>query len=256
MYYWKNEEKYNLQGKFEKFCRRIELNKQQKQRIISSHRHLRQNCLDKLSMVRGSFLTGSYKKKTMIRPVDDVDIFLELDIDVDGVSPRAVFRRLKAQIDRFYPNSIVRNSKPCIVLKLNHCTFDLTPAVKYSDWFDSGYYIPGSTATSWIDVSDPRDLEGDLSKSNSRLNGRLVPLIKVMKACQRFRKHRNLKSYELEELAIDHISNISSFRQGVTELLDAYDWIGWLEFLKIRRLSDEQFAHYCRNELFGKEFPV
>ena len=71
-----SQQRTGLPTKFDQFRQNIELTAIQKLDIISSHIHLRQNNLAPLNYVIDSFLTGSYKKNTMIRPPSDVDIFI------------------------------------------------------------------------------------------------------------------------------------------------------------------------------------
>ncbi|MBW7876046.1 MAG: hypothetical protein H3C47_08675 [Candidatus Cloacimonetes bacterium] len=73
-----SQPKSGLQSRFEQFKTRIELTQGQKEKIQSSHKHLREVHLQPLHYVMKSFLTGSYKRNTMIRPPGDVDAFVVL----------------------------------------------------------------------------------------------------------------------------------------------------------------------------------
>ena len=56
-----------LPTKFDKFRQKIELTQNQRDKIKSSHKHLRESILQPLDYVSNTFLTGSYKKKTLIK---------------------------------------------------------------------------------------------------------------------------------------------------------------------------------------------
>ena len=83
----------------------------------------------------------------------------------------------------------------------------------------------------------------------------LVPLIKMMKACKRHNNLTDKKSFEMEEIAIAYLVYINSYRDGVQQLLRAYNWLGDDDMYLIEDLTDQDFASYCRTTLFGSEFP-
>ena len=256
MYELNSRQRTGLPAKFEQFRQNIELTDNQRQKIISSHTHLRQNNLIQLHYVSDSFLTGSYKKRTMIKPPSDVDIFVLINHSHSEITPNAVLNKLKRDLSSAYPNSIVRQDKPCIVLDFNHCKFELTPAIKANQYSDFGYYIPAQGENTWRQVEDPGILEQQLSDANKRLNGMLTPIIKMMKACKRHNDIKDKKSFELENLAINSVHYISSYRDGVQQLLRAYNWTDKCRsHSEIEAMMDREFASYCRNTLFGNDFP-
>ena len=282
MYRSDSQQRTGLPTKFEQFRQEIELTPNQRQRIIDSHTHLRQNNLIRLQYVSDSFLTGSYKRHTMIRPPNDVDIFVLTNYSPSEVTPNTVLNKLKLDLRSSYPNSVVRQDKPCIVLDFNHCKFELTPAIKVisqsfletlgrthrrenqflktlgggqfregSQDADLGYYIPSEKENTWMKVESPRVLEEKLSKANQRLNGMLTPLIKMMKVCKRYNNLKAKKSFELEDIAINSLLYVTDYRDGVQKLLRAYNWTN--KSLEI--MTDQEFASYCRETLFGNDFP-
>ena len=292
MYRSDSQQKTGLSTKFEQFRQEIELTPNQRQRIINSHIHLRQNNLIRLHYVSDSFLTGSYKRHTMIRPPNDVDIFVLINHGRYEVTPNTVLNKLRLDLRSSYPNSVVRQDKPCIVLDFNHCKFELTPAIKVSQdsdrsrsfletlgrthrrenqllktlgggqshegsqYADLGYYIPSQAENTWMKVESPRVLEERLSNANQRLNGMLTPLIKMMKVCKRYNNLKAKKSFELEDIAINSLSYIANYRDGVQKLLRAYNWTNKsLSYYEIESMTDQEFASYCRETLFGNDFP-
>lgn len=137
MYRFGSQQRTGLPAKFERFRQNIELTENQTQGIITSHTALRRQ-LQQLDYVSDSFLTGSYKKNTMIRPPSDVDIFVLVDYGYDEITPNTVLGNLRRDLLASYPNSTIRQDKPCVVLDFTHCKFELTPAIKV----DPYYYIP------------------------------------------------------------------------------------------------------------------
>jgi hypothetical protein len=248
----------SLSTKFEQFRQRIELTENERNNIIRSHLHLRERVLQKLDYVEKSFLTGSYKKSTLLRPANDVDIFIVINHKENEITPQAILNKLKKDLNSSYPNSQIRQDKPCITIKFNHITIELTPAIEIESYWqtDNSFYIPNlGKDNSWQKVDNPRILEKKLSQKNGELNGMLTPLIKMMKKAK-INNNIKMQSFEMEKLAINSFYwGIESYRYGVQELLKVYDWKQQYSFYKIESFSDDDFAFFCRNELFGSDFP-
>ena len=262
MYPFDSQQRTGLPTKFSRFLRNIELTENQRQRIINSHTYLRSQ-LQQFDYVRDTFLTGSYKKNTMIKPPNDVDIFVVINHSYSEITPNAVLSKLKRHLLHSYPNSTIRQDKPCIVLDFNHCKFELTPAIEinqyhYPDYYPI-YYIPVQGGNDWMDVESPRILEERLTDANQGLNGMLVPLIKMMKVCKRYNNITDKKSFEMEDIVINSfgysLGYIDSYRAGVQQLLRDYNWLDDDSIYAIENWTDPEFAIYCRTTLFGNDFP-
>ena len=256
MYGFGLQQRTGLPTKFEQFRQNIELTANQKQSIRDSHNYLRRQ-MQQFDYVSNSFLTGSYIKNTMIRPPNDVDIFVLINHSYSEITPNAVLSKLKHHLSTSYPNSTIRQDKPCIVLDLSHCKFELTPAIPVYQHNDSDYYIPLQGANDWLYVESPRLLEERLTNANQSLNGMLVPLIKMMKACKRHNNITDKKSFEMEEIAITYLVYIDGYRDGVQQLLRAYNWTDRRRSHdEIEIMTDQEFASYCNTTLFGSDFPA
>ena len=77
----------------------------------------------------------------------------------------------------------------------------------------------------------------------------------MMKKCKIKNNLKKPRSFELEVLAIRQLGYVTSYREGVTRLLEIYGWINAADIYKIKLMSDDAFGTYCRNTLFGNEFP-
>ena len=240
-----------LENKFNIFKTNIELTEAQKTQIISSHTNLRK-IIENQMYVQRTFLTGSYIKKTMIRPPSDVDIFVVVNYTTEN-SPQTVLNRIKSDLENSFPSSRIKQARPCIVVDFNHCKFELTPAIT-NLW--GGYEIP-KNQYNWQTVENPKLLADSISQKNSQLNNKLVPLIKMMKKCKIKNNINNIKSFEMEELAVSNLYSIVNYRDGVQKLLNIYGWSDNQPnyYSRIQNMTDDEFKKYCRNTLFGMEFP-
>jgi len=246
-----------LPTKFDKFRQKIELSPNQRDKIKTSHKHLREKILQPLDYVSQTFLTGSYKKKTLINPANDIDVFVVLSGYTQyDIKPNTILDKLKKDLNITYPKTPVKQDKPCIVIEFNHVTFELTPAIEVENtWGDNYFYIPEiSKSNTWQLVENPRILEKKLTEANKQLNQKLNPLIKMMKKCK---VQHNLKtpSFEMEKMAIDSLYSIDGFRDGIQKLLEIYSWYNYSKLLEIKNKSDSEFATFCRDVLFGSDFP-
>lgn len=249
----------SLQTRFEAFRQAIEPTESERDKVVSSHNHLRQNILQKMDYVKNTILTGSYKRKTIIRPLNDVDIFVVLNYQPGAYgnpTPQTVLNQLKQDLTPPYPNTTIKQDKPCVVLDFNHCKFELTPVIEGNTWGANYYEIPNiSNLSYWQRVDNPDILGEQLIQAN-KSNPMLVPLIKMMKRCKQTHKLAKPRSFEMEILAIKQLGYISSYRNGVIKLLEIYGWLDSSGLQKARIMSDDEFGNYCRNTLFGNDFPL
>jgi hypothetical protein len=251
----------SLQTKFEQFRQNIEPTSSQIDSIISSHTHLRQNILQKLNYVKNTILTGSYKRKTLIRPINDIDVFVILNYQPNTPitpTPQSILNKLKSDLQTSYSDSTIKQDKPCITLEFQKYKFELTPAIESNPSGLKYYYIPNqSNLNNWLQIDDPEILGAKLSyQNNNRFNQMLIPLIKMMKKCKQKNKLNQPKSFEMEILAMNNLSLFNTYRQGVQQLLGIYGWLKPSDLLNLQNMTDDDFALYCKNTLFGLDFPA
>jgi len=143
--------KKNILEEFDRFRSRIEPTEKEKEDVSASHRKMRdllENTTD-LNVV-DTFLTGSYFRQTMIRPLDDVDFFVQLHYDVHGSErPRQLLVKIARVLRRAYPLSPIGITPPCVYVKFKYCKFEVVPAFIYEDNADH-YIIPSAVpANKW-----------------------------------------------------------------------------------------------------------
>ncbi len=259
---------FSLNNRIRKFINNIELTSEQKIKIQKSHQYLRKHNLDKLDYVSNSFLTGSYKKSTLINHLNnDVDMFVVLNgYDQYNVKPNTILDKLKKDLQSKYTTTEIKQNKPCIVLNFNHITFELTPVIKIDNslalalGFDNtpDFYMPNlSSNNEWVKIDNPRTLEKQLSTANKEFDNQLIPLIKMMKKCKIHNNISNIQSFEIEKLAIDNLYYINNYRNGIEQLLRIYGWThkNYTQE-EIGNFTDIDFSKFCRNSLFGNDFPM
>ena len=175
-----------------------------------------------------SFLTGSYKRNTLIRRIDDIDLYVlvHFSIHADGKKPILVLREMARALRNRYKRTRIGVDSPCVVIRFTDYKFEVVPAVFYVD-DDERYMVPGPGARKWIDCY-PHVPDKWLTNSNYQNDKKFVPLIKILKQWNRHNKV-GFKSFHLELLTgmvFDEISEIVSYPQAVYNwMYHVSDWI-------------------------------
>lgn len=176
-----------------------------------------------------SFLTGSYSRKTIIRPIDDIDLYVRIHYSkhAEDQSPMSILRLMASAIrKRYSKNTKVNVDAPCIVVTFLGYKFEIVPAVGYSDNPDL-YSIPAPGSKEWMNCY-PNVPDKWLSACNHANDSLFIPLIKMLKQWNRNNKV-GMKSFHLElltEKVFGAVTDIYSYPQGVLDWMYCVrDWI-------------------------------
>ncbi len=171
--------------------------------------------------VLDSFLTGSYKRHTMIAPLSkaDIDIFIILDASYyseDGQG--SLLDKVKYVLRKTYTKTpdISRDGQ-AVTITFTDFKVDVVPAFNRRG---GGYLIPNTVLGKWISTN-PKDHIEIWSKANKAHNDDLVPLIKMIKAWNK-ENGETLTSFHLECLILQILANvtITNFSSGVRYVFD------------------------------------
>jgi|GEM_PF-500736 len=169
-----------------------------------------------------SFLTGSYSRGTIIRPIHDVDLYVRVHYGehAKDKSPRSILLLMAAALRKRYPhNTSVNVDSPCIIVSFFGYKFEVAPVVCYEDNPDV-YDIPAPGSQSWMQCY-PHVPSRWLSSCNHKNNKMFIPIIKFLKQWNRANKV-GLKSFHLElltEKVFGSVTDIYSYPQGI------FDWM-------------------------------
>jgi hypothetical protein len=164
--------------------------------------------VEKDFVVLKSFLTGSYKRSTLIAPLNeaDVDIFFVLDSDyhkADGHA--ALLDKLRATLLKTYTKTpkVSRNGH-AVTITFTDFVVDAVPPFNRQG---GGYLIPDSVGKRWIST-DPTVHEKVVSASNAAHSGSVVPVVKMIKRWNR-EVNRSFRSFYLELIAVEIFSGVT-----------------------------------------------
>lgn len=230
------------------------------------------------------FTNGSYERDTNIRPLDDIDLFVVLKLELwknevgQLPNPQSVLTKIKSYLDGIndYQNK-VKQDRPCVTVELSNKSFDILPCFEQSY---GGYLIPNYDLKSWT-YSYPEKLTSDLESINKTRNYKVKPTIKAIKYWNR-ENNKLIPSYHIEEVAITVLSlnNFSNYEEAIRLWFNkAEHYLDSTKFKsiedhaaainKIKKVKDKLNDAKRKNdagsvgealktwkEIFGKEFPT
>lgn len=205
---------------FDTLRQNLEITGLQESTVSTRQRNVREAIEAELTVL-DSFLTGSYKRNTMIAPLSgaDVDIFVVLDpgyFNPNGAA--ALLDRVKAVLRKTYTRTPeISRSGQAVTITFTDFQVDVVPGFHRKG---GGFLIPNSRSHQWI-ATDPKQHVRLWSDANAAHIGDLVPLIKMIKQWNRC--HSNLlRSFHLETLMLNVLTNvtITNFPSGARYVFD------------------------------------
>ena len=194
---------------------------------VSTRQQNVKNVVESGLTVVDSFLTGSYKRNTMIGPLSeaDVDVLIVLDNqyfyqynDGKNMGQAGLLDLVKRTLRKTYTKTpdISRNGQ-AVTIHFSDFMVDVVPAFNRQG---GGYLIPNSISQIWI-PTDPRKHVEVYSAANRSHNGDFIPLVKMIKAWNK-NIGQYFRSFHLEVLTLQILDNvtISDFPSGVRYVFD------------------------------------
>jgi len=192
---------------FQQFKSNLETTGLQQQTVSTRQQNVRDAVAADLTVL-DSFLTGSYRRSTMIAPLKDadIDIFVVLDASYfkqDGQS--WLLDKVKETLKKKYPSTpkISRNGQ-AVTITFTDFVVDVVPAFNRKG---GGYLIADSVNKRWI-ATDPKKHVEIWSAANTSHEGDLVPLIKMIKAWN-MQHSTLLRSFHLEAMIMGILTNVN-----------------------------------------------
>ena len=184
---------------FEAFRCNLELTGMQETLVATRQTRVRA-AIEQGLAVNESFLTGSYRRHTLIAPMHtaDIDIVVVLDRRYHRHGPRAVLGLVKDTLRETYQTSKISRNGQAVTITFADFTVDVVPAFSLPWPFNHGWDICDSGSNTWIRTNPKRHIEIS-SKVNKRTGGLLVPTVKMLKAWNRTVGYP-LRNFHLEVL--------------------------------------------------------
>ena len=147
---------------------------------------------------------GSVSKHTYVDGLSDVDVLVLIDkSELIGASPHEVLEYIKTSLTdakRLDIEDISVGKLAVTVTFSDGEKIQLLPAVRKYE----GYKIPGQTGDSWSNVIRPDKFATKLTRVNQNCNGKVVPVVKLVKdIVSRLPDDQQMSGYHIESIAIE-----------------------------------------------------
>lgn len=165
---------------------------------------------------------GSYSRDTMLSRKYDEDSDIDLMVifeDANEYTPQTCLNWLKGFADYWYPNSLVKQSLPTIVIELQNIKFELVPAYKN----DYGNLYIAKDSSNW-QYTNPKDLNDKMNKLNGTTNYEFKRIIRTIKYWNVKKNYRRYKSYSLEKYLTE------KFETSYLYCNNQFDYLDWAFF--------------------------
>ena len=194
------------------FIRRITPTDYQEDSIDASFNNLKRilTAEDSPLSVKEVFMNGSYVRRTIIRPIEDIDVFAVIeasDYSKDGFDPKCntVLDKFKRYLEsKADYKGKCRQSRPCITIDLADKHIDVLPSIRKNDYL----LIPSPDLSYWMETR-PKEHTKQLQQVNDMRNSKVKHVVMAIKS---WKKNNDLKiaSFHVEQIAI-HVFNIYDF---------------------------------------------
>ncbi len=169
-----------LPSYFTDFLKNIEPTKTQIDQSSTGHTTLRDRLASDKEFkdyYEHSFLQGSYRRSTAIKPVKDVDIVVMANLDYSVVTPKEAISLLRNCLSNYYNNVTTQNRS--VNIELTYINMDVVIAIG-PNGKDSNLLIPDRETNNWV-WTNPEGHRKYIEDLNKNLNGMFVPLVKMFK---------------------------------------------------------------------------
>ena len=183
---------------FNQFRSNLELTGLQTATVSTRHQNVRDHIKGHLAVL-DSFLTGSYRRHTLIAPPKnaDIDIFVVLDPKYFKSDGQAALLDLvrRVLLKKYTKTPRISRNGQAVTIVFTDFRVDVVPGFHRKG---GGFLIPDSVGTRWISTDPKRHVEIS-AVDNKAHGGNLVPALKMFKAWNRVHSER-LRSFHLERV--------------------------------------------------------
>lgn len=206
---------------FQDFLSRLELTESERDEASRQHTNMREQIQKKMEVV-DNFLSGSYGRRTAIRPLNDIDIFVVRKSATGPgaryVTPSEMIAEMKVTLEGIYPGKKATVSARAVNMEFlgSGIAYDVVPAFAAEA---DVYLIPDVEKNEWV-RTNPKIHQAKSTEANLRAKGKLIPLLKAVKHANN--QHGRLaRSFHLEVLSWQVVTaDPGAYLDGLVMLLD------------------------------------
>lgn len=191
---------FTVSRAFDELLRRNEPSEREREDAARQHITLRETLAQAFGPeLKKSFLSGSYARRTAIKPLHDIDFFAVLaDRRFVNQPADACMKPIAEALRRKFPDKVVTWQRRSLNIEFSGTGigYDIVPAIEFSGDI---YQIPDRKRDGWI-KTNPKKHKETLDAANQVAGNKLNPLIKLGKLWNR---HQGglISSFHLEVTA-------------------------------------------------------
>jgi predicted nucleotidyltransferase len=206
---------------FNTFLSKLELTSNEKDEASRQHTHMRTELQQRLT-VEDNFLSGSYKRNTAVRPLNDIDIFVVLrenDSQSPELGPDALLDTIQSTLEDIYPGKTTTRQARSINVEFSGTgiAYDVVPSF-FDEEHENAFIIPDG-AGDWLSTN-PKTHQAQSTEANENAGKLLKPLLKTVKHAKNVHD-APARSFHLEVMSWDILTEKPSRHiDGLVDLLD------------------------------------
>lgn len=170
-------------------------------------------------------ISGSFKRRTAIRPLNDIDLFVVFDPDAEeelrAAPPMTILKKVLDVLDDAYPTKEkpkAQSRSVNVEFAGTGLSFDVVPA--FPDGVN-GYVIPDREAGAWI-RTNPRVHKAHATAANEASGKKAKPIVKALKSWNSRQPDKLVRSFHLELMVYEALpSNPGTYADGIAKALRA-----------------------------------
>lgn len=233
---------------FRQFRSNLEITTLQESTVSTRQQNVRDAVAGDFAVL-DTFLTGSYRRNTMIAPLSaaDIDVFIVLDPKYySPTNQLTLLSTVMKALKRKYPTTPrIKPDGQAVTITFSDFKVDVVPGFHRNG---GGYLIPDARLNRWIQT-DPKSHVELWTASNKAHNGSLVPLLKMIK-CWNRANGELFGSFHLEVLVRQVMTGvvISDFPSGTRWAFDKMRGKVWSKIADPAGYSDDVAPHLSKAE--------
>jgi predicted nucleotidyltransferase len=165
---------------------------------------------------------GSISRYTYVNGISDVDVLVVLKSSVtEEMTPKEVIERFAQQLRDRLPSTTIKTGAMAVTVTFSDGhEIQLLPAIETK----TGVRISDPQTGQWSNVVRPEKFAQKLTDVNQNCSGRVIPVIKIVKAINsRLPEGDQLRGYHLESMAIKAFENYSGKLNHRDMVMHFYD---------------------------------
>ncbi len=217
-------DKKRLDGDVNRFLRELLASYERDPDQIREHLEKIQDVLEDEADMEQFLFGGSVAKHTYVDGLSDIDALVILDReDLAGRTPRTVLnafhKALRDQLTYDAVQSVEKGRLAVTVTYRDGMEIQLLPAIRVG----TKVAIASAGAKGWNEIN-PKAFQRTLTKANQRLDGSLVPTIKLVKSViSGFPRQKRLTGYHIESLCLEAVKGYRGTKTPKALLTHVFD---------------------------------